>query len=219
MSVEHDDVLHPWRHADRRATRIAVIAVTSALAAMLVAATLPLWAGADPIRTILLAAYQNNQLDWIWEFSPRDAWWAVGLVLVVPVLCTVVGAYRSRRRLADATRRMPGAADQSTIGGALSTGQRNARVRGREVDLAARQRRFAEQNRSRMSVWSSLGAAFAYILGGWFLIGIALDVTGATAAPVGLWIAAQSWWLLIAALVVWGAILSLADRRRGSPAR
>ena len=219
MSVEHNDVLRPWRQADRRATQIAVIAVASALAAMLIAATLPLWAGDDPIRTILLAAYNHNQVDWIWEFSARDAWWAVGLVLVVPVLCTVFGAYRSRRRLADALRRMPGSAGLSTIGPALSEGQRGAQVRSREVDLAARQRRFTEQNRSRMSPWSSLGATFAYILGGWFLIGITLDVTGATAVPVGLWIAAQSWWLLIAALIVWGAILSLADRRRGSLAR
>ena len=219
MSVEHNDVLLPWRHADRRATLIAVIAVASALAAMLIAATLPLWAGKDPIRTVLLAAYNQNQLDWIWEFSPRDAWWAVGLVFVVPVLSTVVGAYRSRRRLADATRRMPGTAGLSTIGPALSEGQRNAQVRSREVDLAARQRRFTEQNRSRLSPWSSLGAAFTYILGGWFLIGIALDVTGATATPVGLWIAAQSWWLLIAAPIVWGAILNLTDRRRGSLAR
>lgn len=190
------------------------MAVASTLAVMLVTATLPLWVGDDPIRTLLLATYNGNQVDWAWTLSPPDVWWAVGLVLLVPVLCTTIGVVVSWRRLSDATVRMPRAAAASTIGSALSAGQRHAQVRSRQVDLAARQRRFTEQNRSALPIWSILGATFGSILGGWFLIGLTLDVTDATATPIGAWVAAHSWWLIVAAFIVWGAILSIGDSLR-----
>ncbi|WP_130178448.1 hypothetical protein [Cryobacterium sp. SO1] len=214
MSAARDDVLAPWRNTNQRATRIAVVAVTSTLAVMLVTATLPLWVGDDPIRTVLLAVYNGNQVDWAWTLSPPDVWWAVGLILLAPVLCTMIGAVVSRRRLSAATVRMPRAAAFSTIGSARSAGQRSAQVRNRQVDLAARQRRVTELGRFALPIWSILGAAFGALLGGWFLIGIALDVTGATATPVGAWVAVHSWWLIIAVYAVSGAILSTGDSRR-----
>lgn len=214
MSAERDDILVPWQKAHRRAARIAVVAVASTLAMMLVTATLPLWVGDDPIRTLLLATYNGNQVDWAWTLSPSEVWWAVGLVLLVPVLCTTIGAIVSLRRLSDATVRMPRVAALPAVGSARSEGQRYAQERGRQVDVAARQRRFTEQNRSALPIWSILGATFGTILGGWFLIGLVLDVTDATASPVGSWVAAHSWWLIVAAFIVWGAILSIGDSFR-----
>jgi hypothetical protein len=213
MSTEPTDVLQPWRDSDRTGTRSAVIAVSATLAAMLAAATLPLWAGDAVIRTLLLGTYSGTRSEWLWAFSTADAWWAVGVVLLVPVLGTVVGAVRTRRRLTEARNGMPTTANLSTIGTALSDGQREGQIRAREADLAARQRRFTEQHKRRVSIWTVLGATFSVLLGGWFLIGITLSVTGATSTPAGGWIAAYSWALLVAAIIVWSAITALVERR------
>jgi hypothetical protein len=214
MTEPEVDVLHPWRATDRSAMRIAAITGSGTLAAMVAAATLPLWVGDKPIRTALLATHKGQQLDWIWVLSATDAWLAVGLVLIVPLLCTGYGAYRARRRLRYAARGMPMAARSSTIGSALSERQKTAQLRSRTNDLAASQRRFTEQNRSGLPVLSALGATFAYLVGGWFLIGIALDVTGATTTGVGGWFAVSSWWVLLAAMIGWSGMLHLGDRLR-----
>jgi hypothetical protein len=219
MHSEAEDALRLWRRSDRVGTRTAVITVVATLTAMLVAATLPLWVGVVPVRTALLGTYSGTSTDWLWSFSSADAWWAIGVVLVVPVLCTVVGALRSRQRLADAERRMPMIANLSTVGTALSAGQRDAQLRNRRADLAATQRRFTEQNRRRVSVWTILGAAFSVVLGGWFLIGIALSVSGATATPTGAWIAAFSWWVLVAAGIGCSCAIAVVEQMRGSRAR
>jgi hypothetical protein len=213
MSTEPTDALQPWRDSDRIARRTAVVAVSAALVAMLGGAALPLWVGDTTVRTLLLGYYNGTLADWLWTFSATDAWWAIGAVVLVPVLCTVVGAMRTRRRLVDATRDMPTTVDLSTIGTAQSDGQREAQARSRQVDLAARQRRYTEQHRRRVSVWSPLGATFSFLLGGWFLIGIALSLSDATATPLGAWIAAYSWWLLFAAIIAWAVVRALIERR------
>jgi hypothetical protein len=213
MSTEPTDALQPWRDSDRSARRTAVVTVSAALVAMLGGATLPLWVGDSTVRTLLLGYHNGTLADWLWTFSATDAWWAIGAVVLVPVLCTVIGAMRTRRRFVDATRDMPTTVDLSTIGTAQSDGQREAQARSRQVDLAARQRRYTEQHRRRVSVWSPLGATFTFLLGGWFLIGIALSITDATATPPGAWLAAYSWALLLGAIIIWSAIASLVERR------
>jgi hypothetical protein len=208
------DPLSEWRRVDRLATRIAVVTASATVVAMLVGALLPLLVGDVAIRTLLAAYYNGTQADWNWDFSAADAWWAIGLVLLVPVLATLVGALRARRRLSHATQHMPADVDLSTIGPAVTEGQRAARARSLQSDLGARRERFAQQNRSRLPVLSTLGAAFAILLGGWLLIAIALDLAGATSTPVGAWIATYSWWLMVAGLVVWSVIVHLIGRRR-----
>ncbi|MCR2792475.1 hypothetical protein NQ156_05290 [Microbacterium sp. zg.Y625] len=214
MSVDRDVVLRRWLDADRSATRAAAITVSFTLALVAFAATLPLWVREKPIVMGGAVYYNGTGSSFRWEFAAADAWWVAGLVLAVPALFTVIGAVRARRRLARAERDIPWAVDLSTIGGALSEAQRRAQVRSRQADLAARQQRFIEQNRSRISLWSLFGGPLAYFVGGWFLIGLTLDVTGATATPLGAWLSPRSWFLLLLLLLPWSALAMRADRRR-----
>lgn len=216
MNVDRDVVLHRWLHTDRAATRTAVITVSFTLALMGFAATLPLWIGDEPVLMAGTVYYSGTGSSFRWEFAAADAWWIAGLVLAAPALFTVIGAVRARRRLADAERDIPWAADLSTIGAALSEAQRSAQVRSRQADLLARQQRFTEQTRSRVSLWSLFGGPLAYFVGGWFLIGLALDASGATATPLGAWIAPRSWFLLLLIMVAWAAVVVFLERRRGA---
>lgn len=219
MSVDRDVVLRRWLDADRSAMRTAVITVSFTLALTAFAATLPLWTRDEPIVMGGAVYYNGTGSGFRWEFAAADAWWIAGLVLAVPVLFTVLGAVRARRRLVRAERDIPWAADLSTIGGALTEAQRTAQVRSRQADLAARQQRFVEQSRSRISLWSMFGGPLAYFVGGWFLIGLTLDLTGATATPLGAWLSPRSWFLLLLLMVAWAAVATLAERRRARSQR
>ncbi|MCR2785868.1 MULTISPECIES: hypothetical protein [unclassified Microbacterium] len=219
MTADRDVVLHRWLHTDRGAMRTAAITVSFTVALVAFAATLPLWVRDEPIVMGGAVYYNGTGSSFRWEFAAADAWWIAGLVLAVPVLFTVIGALRARRRLVRAERDIPWTADLSTIGGALTEAQRRAQVRSRQADLAARQQRFIEQNRSRISLWSLFGGPLAYFVGGWFLIGLTLDVTGATATPLGAWLSPRSWFLLLLLMIPWSAVLTLSDRRRARAER
>jgi hypothetical protein len=216
MTDDQGDMLLPWRQINKQAARIAMIVGFSAAAAMLAAATLPLWSGHGSVRTVLIGGdYRGTQPVWVWNFAATDAWWAVGLVFFVPFMATVTGAVAAKRSLSAAAKNAPQASN-SSFGPALSERQRSAQSRKRQGKLAAEQQRFAEQNRSRLSVWSSLGATFAFLVGGGFLISLALEATGATTTAVGAWIGARSWWILFVCLILWAVIFGLKDRRRRS---
>jgi hypothetical protein len=166
MTDDQGDMLLPWRQINKQAARIAMIVGFSAAAAMLAAATLPLWSGHGSVRTVLIGGdYRGTQPVWVWNFAATDAWWAVGLVFFVPFMATVSGAVAAKRSLSAAAKNTPQASN-SSFGPALTERQRSAQSRKRQGKLAAEQQRFAEQNRSRLSVWSSLGATFAFLVGG-----------------------------------------------------
>ncbi|MCR2826942.1 hypothetical protein [Microbacterium sp. zg.Y909] len=219
MSVDRDVVLRRWLDADRSATRTAVITVSFTLALTAFAATLPLWTRDEPILMGGAVYYSGTGSSFRWEFAPADAWWIAALVLAVPVVFTLIGAVTTRRRLVRAERDIPWVADLDTIGAALTDAQRSAQVRNRQADLGARQQRFIEQNRSRIPLWSLFGGPLAYFVGGWFLIGLTFDVTGATATPLGAWLSPRSWFLLLLLMVAWAAVATLADRRRARSQR
>lgn len=212
-------MLLPWRRINRQAGRIAAIVGFTAAAAMLGAATLPLWSGRGSVRTLLLGGdYRGNRPVWVWDFAVNDAWWAVGLVFFVPFMAAMTGMVAAKRSLSAASRNVP-QASTSAFGPALSERQRNMQSRKRQERLAAERQKFAQHNRCRLPVWSHLGAYSAYLLGGGFVISLALNVTGATKSPVGAAIGASSWWILFDCLILWAVIVVVRDRRRSSGAR
>lgn len=213
------DPLTPLRDADRQARAVARATVVGALAGMALAATIPLWSDEERLRPILAGSDVRQSVLWAWDIAPHDAWWAFGLVLLVPSVMAVVGAVVTRRRLTRAAAARPfqrslaisapgPVATTATVTGPgrLTDAQRRARERGRQDGLATQQRHVVAQTRRRVSVWTHLGGAFALVMAVWFGVALAVSALGLQSTPMGVAVGVASWWIVLVPLALWVAL-------------
>lgn len=219
------DLLEPLRAVERSTRRLATRTVLASLAGVAAAATVPLWSAVDRLRPVIAGTYIQQTALWQWDIAPRDAWWAFGLVLLLPCVLVVWAAVLARRRLTAAAAAAPFQVRlaETTAGpgvGRLTDAQRRARERGRREELLVQQRYVVQQTRKGSWLWAEIGATFAFILGVWVGSALVLAALGLQATMLGIAMAATSWGIVVIPVALWylvpGARRALARRRAGT---
>lgn len=219
------DSLEPLRVVERAARRVATTTVLASLAGVAVAATIPVWSEADRLRPVVAGSYVRQTVLWRWDIAAHDAWWALGLVLLLPCLLAVSAALVARRQLARSAASplfqvRPTEVAAGPGAGRITEAQRRARERGRREELLTQQRYAVARTRKGSTLWAELGGATALILGVWIGSALALSALGQQESTLGIAMAATSWWIVVVPVGAWYLVRSarraVVRRRSGT---